>query len=352
LKRKTNMADVQVSPMQVAYETIDCYQEMIKTAISGEGLDHIAPWQERTVPIYYKDDYVSSAIPLLMSIAVLGMFLFVTEKLGYFVADMAKLGHKKKTMANRLAIQERFVGSFTELIYYSGSIFVTIRLCKDEHYFHPMAWNAGTERFPLQNEMMADKYGEGTDFPALYSPKAIKAFCMLEGAWYLVNLISVVSKKKKKDFVEMVAHHIITAILIYWAIFQGHYRITIVVTFLHNLFDPFLQIAKCVHYLVPGNSKWHTISDVSFVVCTITFAVSRLIVYPFAVYCSIVSANVELPEYALNTLLSALYPIHIFWFFMLMKVLKKALAAGTIERDSRSDSESDSDDEEETKKDN
>ncbi|KAJ1479651.1 hypothetical protein T484DRAFT_1813517 [Baffinella frigidus] len=52
-----------------------------------------------------------------------------------------------------------------------------------------------------------------------------------------------------------------------------------VVMFLHNLFDPFLHLAKCCNY-----AKVPILPDVAFVACMITFAVSRLYYYPICIW--------------------------------------------------------------------
>lgn len=50
--------------------------------------------------------------------------------------------------------------------------------------------------------------------------------------------------------------------------------------------------------------------------------------------------NAPTLQIGLQILLCALVPIHIFWFYLILRVLQKALVGGTVQKDERSDSES------------
>jgi len=117
---------------------------------------------------------------------------------------------------------------------------------------------------------------------------------------------------------------------------------------LHNLFDPFLNVAKCCHYAFKG--PLHALADVSFGLGAVVFLASRLVLYPVVIYHAwfytiafpgadpIWDATVD--QWACKMLLCMLYPIHLFWFYLILKVAKKALVGGTVQNDERSDSES------------
>lgn len=160
--------------------------------------------------------------------------------------------------------------------------------------------------------------------------------------------------KKKKDFAEMCAHHIITFSMLFLSYSTGYIRIGLVVIILHNAFDPFLHLAKCTHYI-----DLPVVPDVSFACCALSFSITRLYFYPQAIWyawAGVCADTATCPgglmdktpvEFTLIGLLWALVPIHVMWFFMIIKVLKKALTNGKAQGDVRSDSE---DDEDEPKK--
>jgi len=139
-----------------------------------------------------------------------------------------------------------------------------------------------------------------------------------------------------------------------WSYMIGNVRIGIVVYLLHNAFDPFLHLAKCCHYL-----KIPIIPDVSFASCAVIFAVSRLYYYPIAIWhawtgvcpqtykvCEGGIGGRSLSETSLIGLLSALVPIHLLWFYMILRVIKKSLLSSGVQGDVRSDSEDEEDEEE------
>jgi hypothetical protein len=72
--------------------------------------------------------------------------------------------------------------------------------------------------------------------------------CETPGAsWYryLAGLVALwFVDTRKKDFVEMSLHHVVTILLLVLSYTASHMRVGAVVFVLHNLADPFLQSAK------------------------------------------------------------------------------------------------------------
>jgi hypothetical protein len=119
----------------------------------------------------------------------------------------------------------------------------------------------------------------------------------------------------------------------------------------HSAFDPFLNAAKCFHYIFPKKSPWHMLADVNFAVCAIVFFVFRFIMYPQVIWAALFSgqelsdwANCSYVENSLKVMLCLLLPIHAFWFYLIMRVLIKALGGGTVQGDARSDDEDEEED--------
>jgi ceramide synthetase len=189
-----------------------------------------------------------------------------------------------------------------------------------------------------------------SDLKAYQLPAAVKIYYLLESGWYFSGFVLLLMYKRKKDFVEMATHHIVTFLLLFLSYNTGYIRVGLVVIILHNAFDPFLHLAKCTHYVnIP------VLPDVSFACCALSFTITRLFFYPQAIWyawAGVCAGTATCPggtmdktgvEFTLIGLLWALVPIHIVWWFMILKVLKKALLHGAAQGDNRSDSDSESD---------
>jgi len=274
------------------------------------------------------------AVPLMVLIVLLFLLVQAFEFLGQAVGYMCRL-HESK--------QARFKESFSELLYSSMSIFVALRVAGIKtSWLWPSGWN----------EVMHDGRNQLAAGLLPYTvPAEIKFYYMMELGWYSSSLPKVFVSRRKKDVFEMLAHHVVTSLLLGLSLATGYLRIGMVVLLLHNAFDPFLHLAKCTKYLeVP------LVPDVAFALCAATFFVSRLILYPQAIYAawSGVCTGVETcpggvwdktpVEFSLLGLLAALLPIHCLWFNMILKVLRKALLKSSVQGDVREDTDSDEDD--------
>jgi len=224
---------------------------------------------------------------------------------------------------------------------------VNYRLFSGASWFWPSGWDL----------LMADTgkvTPTGDAAVSIYQcAREMRTYYVLEFGWYSMCLVVLFFKKRRSDFLEMLAHHVITSVLIFTSYSCGYLRTGIVVMNLHNLFDPFLNVAKCCHYAFKGpqgESPLHALADVSFGLGMVVFLASRLVLYPVVIYHAwfhliafpgadpIWDATVD--QWACKMLLCMLYPIHLFWFYLILKVAKKALVGGTVQNDERSDSES------------
>lgn len=234
----------------------------------------------------------------------------------------------------------RLQQSFTEAAYYLLSLYVMYRLFRHQSWFWPSGW----EQLMYDGRVQHPSVG----LDPYTAPAAMKAFYMMETGWYVQGLVRLLLAKKKKDFTEMLVHHLVTLGLLSLSYGNGYMRVGVVVVGLHNAMDPLLHIAKCFNYV--ELKPW---PDVFFGCCMITFAVSRLYYYPQVIYrawagvfpgdtCNGVNGCVwdKTPvEFTQIGLLAALMPIHFYWFYLMTEVLKKAIK-GEID-DVRSDDDED-----------
>jgi len=283
-------------------------------------------------------------VPMALAIVLAYFYLKAIEAGGYAVAASLGVGRGMER-PRRERKRERFCTAWGEALYFAIQVFINYRLFSSTSWYWPSNWD-------LLMDDGRKAALQGGDAAQLYRcTREMRTYYTLEFGWYAMNLGLLFFKKRRSDFLEMFAHHVITSALIFLSYAFGFMRIGIVVMNLHNLFDPFLNVAKCCHYAFKGPLEpLHIFADISFGVGLVVFLASRLVMYPYAIYHAwfftagpdpIWDATAD--EWVCKILLCMLYPIHMFWFYLILKVAKKALIGGTVQNDERSDSESEDD---------
>ena len=160
---------------------------------------------------------------------------------------------------------------------------------------------------------------------------------------------------KRKDFVEMVVHHIVTLLLLTFSWMVNFTRIGALVLAVHDGCDVFLQLAKVFNYMQRYNFQAYT--DVTFAIFAITFFVCRLVIFPFRIIYSSLVWTVTVGGYKpwfvyyfFNGLLLSLLVLHIIWFSIILSMLVRWLRTGEMKKDARSDTDDGSASDNETNK--
>lgn len=296
----------------------------------------VSAWQPETL------------VPMVVAIVLAYFYLQAIETGGYAVAAALGVGSGMER-ARRERKRERFCTAWGEAVYFSIQVLVNYRLFSATSWYWPSNWDL------LMDDGRKAVQGSSDATGLYYCTREMRTYYVLEFGWYAMNLGMLFFKKRRSDFLEMLAHHVITSALIFMSYSVGLLRIGIVVMNLHNLFDPFLNVAKCCHYAFKGKAgqpdgPLHILADIAFGLGLVVFLASRLIMYPYAIYHAWFFTAGADPiwdatsvQWACKILLCMLYPIHMFWFYLILKVAKKALVGGTVQNDERSDSESEDD---------
>ncbi|XP_076134863.1 ceramide synthase 4a isoform X3 [Alosa pseudoharengus] len=174
-------------------------------------------------------------------------------------------------------------------------------------------------------------------------------YYILELSFYWSLLLCVSVDVKRKDFKEQIIHHIATIFLIGFSYCSNYVRVGTLVMLVHDSSDFLLESAKMFNY-----GGWRKTCDVLFVMFAVIFLVTRLVVFPTRiVYTTLVdSLDFFAPffgYYFFNALLLVLQALHIFWAWLILRMVYKFVFLGKVERDERSDDESDVEEEEEEK---
>lgn len=83
--------------------------------------------------------------------------------------------------------------------------------------------------------------------PGLMTP-LVKFYYKLGFSAYAFASLSIFFEPKQKDFVVMVAHHMVTLVLITLSYLWPYYRVGTAILFLHDLSDPVMELAKMALY--------------------------------------------------------------------------------------------------------
>ncbi|XP_033762735.1 ceramide synthase 5-like [Pecten maximus] len=173
-------------------------------------------------------------------------------------------------------------------------------------------------------------------------PNDVYWYYTIEMGFYWQLLFTLMSDVKRSDFPEMVAHHIVTIILIYFSFACNQVRIGALVILLHDSNDVWMAASKSINYL-----KKQRLAEITFVVFALMWFISKLYIYPFWI---VWSATFESQRYIenvkrypcywfLNGLLWILQLLHIIWTVMIVGILASKFTGDKKMRDVRSDTE-------------
>lgn len=162
---------------------------------------------------------------------------------------------------------------------------------------------------------------------ASHIPTKIKFYYIFESCYYLNELFTMFVEPKKKDFYQMVLHHLITLLLMKLSFNTRFYKFGAAIMILHDVSDPFLELAKVENYL-----KNVIFPDIIFLMFTCVFFGARLIIFPKFFVWNILrnfkSLGMSFDLVVIWTLLLFLQVLHILWsiyiFALLIKLFKGA----------------------------
>lgn len=183
-------------------------------------------------------------------------------------------------------------------------------------------------------------------------------YYVIQSAYYLSCTITLPFDNKRKDFNELIVHHVATLALLFFSYAVNFWRVGTLVMVIHDVADIVLEGAKSLNY-----SGFDLPATIGFVAFAITFLVSRLIMFPFVINSALNDTcrmyfRESLWDYVINAhfipthlffclLLCVLLSLHVFWFTIIVRMAIKLIfnENKVVEKDERSDHEflSDSD---------
>ncbi|XP_048845039.1 ceramide synthase 2-like [Brienomyrus brachyistius] len=166
-------------------------------------------------------------------------------------------------------------------------------------------------------------------------------YYLLELGFYWSLLFCVSVDIKRKDFKEQIIHHVAAIVLLGFSYCSNYVRIGTLVMLVHDSSDFLLESAKMFNY-----AGWRRTCDFLFVLFTVAFLVTRLVVFPSKIIHTTLILSMDQFQpffgfYFFNGLLLVLQGLHIFWAWLILRMVYKFLCHGQVEKDERSDEDSD-----------
>jgi hypothetical protein len=181
------------------------------------------------------------------------------------------------------------------------------------------------------------------NWPYQGTSPAVNLFYQIQLGSYLHQLMW--TEISRSDALEMILHHVITITVVLFSFLTGFTRIGASIFLAHDLADIWLEMGKCFVYISRAkDNQWAKVyCDVFFVIFAITFAITRLYIYPRYLLSSLLFDSVNIMghwpgHYAYAGLLLGLQGLHIFWFCLILGMVFRLMTTG-IEKDERSDDE-------------
>lgn len=151
---------------------------------------------------------------------------------------------------------------------------------------------------------------------------------------------------RRKDYWATMSHHWVTLLLITFSYAMGFNKVGLVIMLLHDVADPFLELAKLGNYVSPPQKGF---TNAFFGIFTFLWISMRVVYFPLWVIYSVLFNAVEEVAgdadptrfmwvwYGFSSLLILLFLLHLFWTYTILKIALLAVSNGSGAKDSRED---------------
>ncbi|CAH8552356.1 unnamed protein product [Heterobilharzia americana] len=283
------------------------------------GLQIPKPISVPNIPIL-EEIFVKEKKPSNSRIKELSISLDLSER-------MIEVWFRKRRNREKSPVIVKFVESEWKLSYYTTMFFYGLISL----YQKPYLWDV--------KEAMAN-------YPYYVMPPEIHWYYMIHLGYYTASLLWIfyevkrsVSTFNNNDFKVLLGHHIATVSLLAFSYITNHHRIGSLILLLHDIADCWMEAAKICKYV-----KKHTASEVLFIIFVIIWILTRLTYFPFWVLWAV---------HKFGTLIRGAYPahcimvgfllvlqaLHIYWFYLIVKIAVQLKSQGCNAKDCRSESE-------------
>ncbi|KAG5639274.1 hypothetical protein H0H81_004935 [Sphagnurus paluster] len=244
----------------------------------------------------------------------------------------------------------RYAKSYLDLVFlvYNIVFFSMVRQLIAVKTCRPIA-----KYFGLKRETKIDRFGE-QDYPHWDMIPELKRYYLTQMAYWCQQLLVLVLglEKPRKDYWELVAHHFVTLWLVGWSYMLNYTLIGNAVYMSMDIPDSFLAFSKLLNYI-----QWNRAKTVSFGIFLIVWTYFRHYLnfkilwsvwfeIPIAPESSKVwnaTQGTYLPSWMPTQIfipLALLQLLNLFWYYLMIRILYRALSTKNVD-DDRSDDEDD-----------
>ncbi|KAJ1919542.1 Sphingosine N-acyltransferase lag1 [Mycoemilia scoparia] len=185
-------------------------------------------------------------------------------------------------------------------------------------------------------------------------PPMMKWYYLIQMGFWFQQIFVLNIEERRKDFLVMFAHHIVTCMLLVFSYWMSYTRVGNAVLITMDFADIWLTLAKCMRYL---KIEKPTVYIFSFFVLSWIYTRHYLYIiimwsafYESSVYIDLDSWKPERFSYfneyvvwGFTALLGLLQVLLLYWLYLILKIIYNIVFAWNID-DTRSDTEGDSDD--------
>ncbi|KAK2161051.1 hypothetical protein LSH36_122g08000 [Paralvinella palmiformis] len=159
-------------------------------------------------------------------------------------------------------------------------------------------------------------------------PDEIYWYYMIELGFYWSLVLSLFMDVKRKDFVEMIIHHVATIGLMCFSWADGMVRIGTLVLVVHDAVDYWMEGAKLAKYL-----RYDKLCDVLFVIFASMWFITRIVIYPVRLISCTLNEGHHIVGwfpmyYGFNFLLLVLQALDINWFIVIVRMAHVFITQG------------------------
>ncbi|KAL6916289.1 hypothetical protein FSST1_007784 [Fusarium sambucinum] len=139
--------------------------------------------------------------------------------------------------------------------------------------YYSTCWSVGTYIYATSPYWL-DLKAMWTNWPNREVSGLMKSYMLAQLAFWLQQIIVVNIEKRRKDYWQMISHHIVTIALVYSSYRYGLTRVGNVVLILMDLNDLIFSVAKCLKYM-----GLQTLCDIMFGVFVFSWVLCRHVAF-------------------------------------------------------------------------
>lgn len=183
----------------------------------------------------------------------------------------------------------------------------------------------------------------------VYSDSLILLYQVQMCIWIVTAFSHRYLEERRYDYIVMFVHHIITIILVSVSHYMNYCRIGTLVLLVHDISDVPIDTMKMLHYIGLEGSAGRHAAEIAFIGNLVVWITVRLVIFPTQVIRSTLFESLKhvapvhvqemtfwerlqlwhipnCPQYwEMNLALMALQIMHVYWTFLLLNILFKAL---------------------------